>query len=384
MGAYIFRRLLLVIPTLFGIMLVNFGLTQLVPGGPLDQIEARLQGEGDAIAAVTGGSGADAGAGAEGEQGGYIGARGLPPDMRAKLEVEFGFARFVCAPGFTGTPSISAPECTKEPIPATERFLIMMGKFLTLDFGTSYFQSKGVLELVVEKMPVSITLGLWSTLLAYMISIPLGIRKAMHEGSSFDNWTSGVIIAAYAIPGFLFAILLLVLFAGGSYWQIFPLRGLTSDNWEELSWGGKIVDYLWHITLPVLASTISSFATLTLLTKNSFLDEIKKQYVMTARAKGLTEGRVLYGHVFRNAMLIVIAGFPGLFVNVFFGGSLIIETVFTLDGLGQLGYRSAVERDFPVIFGTLFAFGLIGLVIGILSDLMYVWVDPRIDFDRRG
>jgi microcin C transport system permease protein len=386
MGAYILRRLLLVIPTLLGIMLVNFGLTQLVPGGPLDQIEARLQGEGDAIAAVTGGSGADAGggAGADGSQGSYVGARGLPPDFRAKLEVEFGFARFFCDPGFTGTPSINAPECRKEAIPVTERFFIMMGKFLTLDFGTSYFQSKSVLDLVIEKMPVSITLGLWSTLIAYMISIPLGIRKAMREGSSFDNWTSGVIIAAYAIPGFLFAILLLVLFAGGSYWQIFPLRGLTSDNWEELSWFGKIGDYLWHITLPVLASTISSFATLTLLTKNSFLDEIKKQYVITARAKGLTERRVLYGHVFRNAMLIVIAGFPGLFVSVFFGGSLIIETVFSLDGLGLLGYRSAVERDFPVIFGTLFAFGLIGLVVGILSDLMYVWVDPRIDFDRRG
>ena len=386
MGAYILRRLLLVIPTLFGIMLVNFGLTQLVPGGPLDQIEARLQGEGDAIAAVTGGSGADAGseAGADGSQGSYVGARGLPPDFRAKLEVEFGFARFVCEPGFTGKPSINAPECRKEQIPATERFFIMMGKFLTLDFGTSYFQSKGVLELVIDKMPVSISLGLWSTLIAYMISIPLGIRKAMREGSQFDNWTSGVIIAAYAIPGFLFAILLLVLFAGGSYFQIFPLRGLASDNWEQLSPLGKVGDYLWHITLPVLASTISSFATLTLLTKNSFLDEIKKQYVMTARAKGLTERRVLYGHVFRNAMLIVIAGFPGLFVSVFFGGSLIIETVFTLDGLGQLGYRSAVERDFPVIFGTLFAFGLIGLVIGILSDLMYVWVDPRIDFNRRG
>jgi microcin C transport system permease protein len=386
MGAYILRRLLLVIPTLFGIMLVNFALTQLVPGGPLDQIEARLEGSGDAIAAVTGGSGGDAGAeaGADGGQGAYIGARGLPPDMRAKLEVEFGFARFICEPGFTGKPSIDAPECRKEAIPAAERFFIMMGKFVTLDFGTSYFQSKGVLELVIEKMPVSITLGLWSTLIAYMISIPLGIRKAMREGSSFDNWTSGIIIAAYAIPGFLFAILLLVLFAGGSYWQIFPLRGLVSDNWETLSWPAKIADYIWHITLPVIASTISSFATLTLLTKNSFLDEIKKQYVMTARAKGLTETRVLYGHVFRNAMLIVIAGFPALFVSVFFGGSLIIETMFTLDGLGQLGYRAAVERDFPVIFGTLFAFGLIGLVVGILSDLMYVWVDPRIDFDRRG
>ena len=233
-------------------------------------------------------------------------------------------------------------------------------------------------------MPVSITLGLWSTLIAYLISIPLGIRKAVRDGSAFDSWTSGIIIAAYAIPGLLVAVMLLVLLAGGSYWQIFPLRGLTSSNFSELSWIGKVGDYFWHITLPVVASTIASFATLTLLTKNSFLDEIKKQYVMTARAKGLPENRVLYGHVFRNAMLIVIAGFPALFIGVFFGGSLIIETIFSLDGLGQLGYKAALERDYPVIFGTLFAFGLMGLVVGIISDLMYVWIDPRIDFDRRG
>jgi microcin C transport system permease protein len=269
-------------------------------------------------------------------------------------------------------------------IGAAERFFIMMGKFLRFDFGESYFRSASVTELIIEKLPVSITLGLWSTLIAYLISIPLGIRKAVRDGSRFDSWTSGVIIAAYAIPSLLVAVMLLVLFAGGSYWQIFPLRGLTSSNWAELSPLGKAADYLWHITLPVLASTISSFATLTLLTKNSFLDEIKKHYVMTARAKGLTESRVLYGHVFRNAMLIVIAGFPALFISVFFGGSLIIETIFSLDGLGQLGYKSAVERDYPVIFGTLFAFGLMGLVVGIISDLMYVWVDPRIDFDRRG
>jgi microcin C transport system permease protein len=231
---------------------------------------------------------------------------------------------------------------------------------------------------------VSITLGLWSTLIAYMVSIPLGIRKAVKDGSSFDSWTSGIIIAAYAIPGLLVAVMLLVLFAGGSYWKWFPLRGLTSDHFDQLSMVGKALDYLWHITLPVLASTISSFATLTLLTKNSFLDEIRKQYVMTARAKGLSERRVLYGHVFRNAMLIVIAGFPALFISVFFGGSLIIENIFSLDGLGQLGFKSAVERDYPVVFGTLFAFGLMGLVVGILSDLMYVWVDPRIDFERRG
>jgi microcin C transport system permease protein len=259
----------------------------------------------------------------------------------------------------------------------------MMWNYMRLDFGGSYFRSISVTDLVIEKLPVSITLGLWSTLIAYIVSIPLGIRKAMKDGSPFDTWTSGLIIVAYAIPGFLFAILLLVLFAGGSYWQVFPLRGLTSDNFDQLSWLGKIGDYFWHIALPVIASTISAFATLTLLTKNSFLDEIKKHYVMTARAKGLTENRVLYGHVFRNAMLIVIAGFPAVFFGVFFGGSLIIETIFSLDGLGRLGFEAAVARDYPVIFGTLFIFGLIGRVIGILSDLMYVVVDPRIDFERR-
>ena len=382
MGAYILRRLLLVIPTLLGIMIVNFSLTQFVPGGPFDQIEARLEGDADSIKAISGGSGGDAGTDSSGDQS-YIGGRGLPPEFRAKLEVEFGFARFICAEGFAGKPSIDAPECRKEMIGSVERFFIMLGNYVQLDFGESYFRSAGVLELVVEKMPVSITLGLWSTLIAYMISIPMGIKKAVRDGSAFDGWTSGVIIAAYAIPGFLFAVLLLVLFAGGSYWKVFPLRGLTSENWEDLSMIGKAGDYLWHITLPVLASTISSFATLTLLTKNSFLDEIKKHYVMTARAKGLSEARVLYGHVFRNAMLIVIAGFPGLFISVFFGGSLIIETIFSLDGLGQLGFKSAVERDYPVIFGTLFAFGIIGLVIGIVSDLMYVWTDPRNDFERR-
>lgn len=380
MGGYILRRLFLVIPTLFGIMLINFALTQFVPGGPFDQIEAKLDGGGDAIEAVTGASGEDPGATGDS---GYVGARGLPPEFRAKLEVEFGFARFICPEGYEGSLTQQAQDCEKEMIPAWERFTIMMGKFLRFDFGESYFRSASVTDLILEKMPVSITLGLWSTLIAYLISIPLGIRKAVRDGSAFDSWTSGIIIAAYAIPGLLFAILLLVLFAGGSYWKIFPLRGLTSPGWEEMTMMGKVLDYLWHITLPVVASTISSFATLTLLTKNSFLDEVKKHYVMTARAKGLSERQVLYGHVFRNAMLIVIAGFPALFVSVFFGGSIIIETIFSLDGLGQLGFKSAVERDYPVIFGTLFAFGLIGLVVGILSDLMYVWVDPRIDFDRR-
>ncbi|MFO1202042.1 MAG: ABC transporter permease subunit [Tabrizicola sp.] len=379
MGAYILRRLLLVIPTLFGVMIINFALTQFVPGGPIEQIQARFEGEGDSIQNLSG----TEDAGVQEDDKGYVGARGLPPEFLAKLEVQFGFSRIVCDEGFTGEPSLKAPECRKEAIPAVERFLIMMGKYLTFDFGQSYFRSISVVDLVLEKMPVSITLGLWSTLIAYLVSIPLGIRKAVHDGSHFDTWTSGIIIAAYAIPGFLFAIMLMVVFAGGSYYQWFPLRGLTSDNWSQLSLWGKIVDYLWHITLPVTAQLISSFAVLTLLTKNSFLDEIKKQYVMTARAKGLSEGRVLYGHVFRNAMLIVIAGFPGLFLAVFFGSSLLIEVIFSLDGLGQLGFKSAVERDYPVIFGTLFAFGLIGLVVGIVSDLMYVLVDPRIDFERR-
>ena len=259
----------------------------------------------------------------------------------------------------------------------------MLRNYLTFDFGESYFRSISVVDLVLEKMPVSISLGLWSTLLAYLISIPLGIRKATKDGSRFDTATSAAIIVAYAIPSFLFAVMLLVLFAGGSYWKLFPLRGLTSDNWAELSLIGKVLDYFWHITLPVIASTIGAFATMTLLTKNSFLDEIKKQYVITARAKGLTETRVLYGHVFRNAMLIVIAGFPAVFISVFFGARLIIETIFSLDGLGRLAYESAIQRDYPVVFGTLYVFGLLGLVVGLISDLTYVWVDPRIDFESR-
>ncbi|QPH55090.1 microcin C ABC transporter permease YejB [Pontivivens ytuae] len=359
MGAYILRRLLLVIPTLFGIMLINFTLTQFLPGGPIEQIIAEINGAAGSTERFTGGSGD---AGIETAQGGgeYQGARGLPPDFIAELEEQFGLDR-----------------------PPAERFLLMMWNYLQFDFGESYQRSISVVDLVIEKLPVSITLGLWSTLIAYLISIPLGIRKAVKDGTRFDTYTSGIIIVAYAIPGFLFAVLLLVLFAGGSYFQIFPARGLTSPGWETFPWWQKITDYLWHITLPVIASTIASFATLTLLTKNSFLDEIRKQYVMTARAKGLTESRVLYGHVFRNAMLIIIAGFPGLFVSVFFGASLIIETIFSLDGLGLLGFQSAVERDYPVVFGTLYVFGLIGLLIGILSDLMYVLVDPRIDFESR-
>jgi len=359
MGAYILRRLLLVIPTLIGIMIVNFALTQFVPGGPIEQIIANLEGQGDVFEGFSGGSN-DSQLESLSTDSKYEGARGLPPEFIAQLEKEFGFDK-----------------------PPVERFLNMMWNYLRFDFGESYFRSVGVLELVLEKMPVSITLGLWSTVIAYVISIPLGIRKAIRDGTSFDTWTSAVIIVAYAIPGFLFAIVLLVLFAGGSYFQWFPLRGLTSDNFDQLSVVGKVLDYFWHIALPVIASTIAAFATLTLLTKNSFLDEIKKQYVITAKAKGLSEGRVLYGHVFRNAMLIVIAGFPSLFLGIFLSGSLIIETIFSLDGLGRLAFEATVARDYPVVFGTLYFFGLIGLIVGILSDLMYVFVDPRIDFESR-
>ncbi|MEP1199584.1 microcin C ABC transporter permease YejB [Tateyamaria sp.] len=361
MGPYILRRLLLVIPTLLGILLVNFTLTQFVPGGPVEQAIARAQGGGDVFGGFAGGNN-DAGADElnTASDSTYVGARGLPPEFIAELEKEFGFDK-----------------------PPVQRFLNMVWNYARFDFGESYFRSIGVIDLVIEKLPVSITLGLWSTVIAYLVSIPLGIAKAVRDGTPFDTWTSSAIIAAYAIPGFLFAILLLVLFAGGSYWQIFPLRGLTSDNWDDLGTFAKIADYFWHITLPVLAGTIGAFATLTLLTKNSFLDEIKKLYVMTARAKGLSEKRVLYGHVFRNAMLIVIAGFPAVFIGVFFGGSLIIETIFSLDGLGRLGFEAAVARDYPIVFGTLYIFGLMGLLVGIISDLMYVLVDPRIDFERR-
>ncbi|EET47072.1 microcin C ABC transporter permease YejB [Thalassobium sp. R2A62] len=359
MGAYILRRLLLVIPTLLGILIINFALIQFVPGGPVEQVLAQLEGEGNVFGGIDG-SGGDAGIETEAADE-SVGRRGLPDDFIAELEKEFGFDK-----------------------PPLERFLNMLWNYVRFDFGESYFRSISVVDLVKEKLPVSISLGLWSTLIAYLISIPLGIRKAVRDGSRFDTWTSGAIIVGYAIPGFLFAILLLVLFAGGSYYKVFPLRGLTSDNFEDLTAIGKVADYFWHITLPVLASSISGFATLTLLTKNSFLDEIKKQYVTTAKAKGLSEKKVLYGHVFRNAMLIVIAGFPSVFIGIFFGSSLIIETIFSLDGLGRMGFEAAVARDYPVIFGTLFVFGIVGLVVGILSDLMYVFVDPRIDFERRG
>tara|TARA_X000000368_G_scaffold138109_1_gene108569 strand:+ start:330 stop:1373 length:1044 start_codon:yes stop_codon:yes gene_type:complete len=344
------------IPTLLGIMIINFALIQFVPGGPIEQIINQIEDGGSATDRFAGG--ADNPNPSENSQ--YEGARGLPEDFIKELEKQFGFDK-----------------------PAPERFLLMLVNYLKFDFGESYFRSIKVLDLIIEKMPVSITLGLWSTLIAYLISIPLGVRKAVRDGSRFDTLTSGFIIVAYAIPGFLFAILLLVLFAGGSYFQWFPLRGLTSEGFEDFSILRKISDYLWHITLPVIAATIASFATLTLLTKNSFLDEIKKQYVITARSKGLSENRVFFGHVFRNAMLIIIAGFPGAFIAIFFGSSLIIEIVFSLDGLGRLGFEAALNRDYPVLFGTLYIFGIMGLLVGLISDLMYIIVDPRIDFESR-
>ena len=362
MATYILRRILLMIPTLFGIMAVSFLVIQFAPGGPVEQVIARITGQqgGDAIS----GGGGDAGAGGNFDAGAesykYRGSQGLDPEFIKKLEVQFGFDK-----------------------PPLERFALMLWNYARFDFGDSYFRDISVLELILEKMPVSITIGLWITLISYLISIPLGIRKAVKDGSSFDVWTSGVVIVAYAIPGFLFGIMLMVLFAGGSFFDWFPLRGLTSDNWEQLSWPARILDYLWHITLPLTAMVLSAFATTTLLTKNSFLDEIKKQYVVTARAKGLSERKILYGHVFRNAMLIVIAGFPGAFIAAFFSGSLLIENIFSLDGLGLLGWRSVLDRDYPVVFATLYIFSLLGLVVGLISDLTYTWIDPRIDFEKR-
>ncbi|MEL6519646.1 MAG: ABC transporter permease subunit [Pseudomonadota bacterium] len=383
MAAYILRRLLLIIPTLLGIMLINFVLIQFVPGGPIEQIIAQVEGEGDAFSGIAGGSDAGSADGFESEDNGYQGARGLPKAYLDGLSIEMGFKRLVCEDGFEGEPSLDDEACEAIDISLTEQFVRLVGRYLIFDFGDSYFKSRPVVDLVLETMPVSITLGLWSTLIAYLISIPLGIRKAVSDGSRFDTWSSGIIIAAYAIPGFLFAILLLVVFAGGSYFKWFPLRGLTSDGFEDMSFIEQVIDYFHHITLPVLASSISGFATLTLLTKNSFMDEIRKQYVITAKAKGLTQGRVLYGHVFRNAMLIVISGFPGVFVGVFFGSSLIIETLFSLDGLGRLGFEAVVNRDYAIVFATMYVFSLIALVIGLITDLTYVLIDPRIDFESR-
>ncbi|CAH1650338.1 microcin C ABC transporter permease YejB [Chelatococcus asaccharovorans] len=362
MLAYIARRILLMIPTILGIMLISFILVQFAPGGPVERILAQLQGTDAGALSRIGGGGGDFGSqgGAGGGSSNYRGAQGLDPAFIAQLEKQFGFDK-----------------------PAHERFLKMLGDYATLDFGKSYFRDVPVIDLIKEKLPVSITLGLWMTILSYAISIPLGISKAVRDGSRFDIWTSVVVIIGYAIPSFLFAILLIVLFAGGSFWQIFPLQGLVSENWESLSWPERILDYFWHITLPITAMALGAFATSTLLTKNSFLDEIRKQYVLTARMKGLTERQVLYGHVFRNAMLIVIAGFPGAFISAFFAGSLLIETIFSLDGLGLLSFESIVNRDYPVVFANLFIFSLLGLVVNLISDLTYTWIDPRIDFETR-
>jgi len=365
MSAYILRRLLFMIPTILGIMAINFAIVQFAPGGPIERIIAQLSGTDISATARIGGTGTDfsqASAGAMGADitGKYRGAQGLSPEFIKQLEVQFGFDK-----------------------PWYERFGKMLWDYARFDFGTSYFRDTSVLELVAEKLPVSISLGLWTTLLMYLISIPLGISKAMRDGSKFDVATSTLIIVGYAIPSFLFAVFLIVLFAGGNFYNIFPLRGLTSDNWAELSWPMQILDYLWHLVLPITSMVIGAFATMTLLTKNSFLDEIKKQYVVTARAKGLSERQVLYGHVFRNAMLIVVAGFPGAFIGAFFGSSLLIETIFSLDGLGLLSFEAIVNRDYPVVFATLYIFGLIGLIVGLISDLAYTWIDPRIDFEAR-
>jgi microcin C transport system permease protein len=365
--AYILRRLLLIIPTLLGVMVVNFVVIQAAPGGPVEQLIAQISGTAvEATARVSGSTGEVSEPSGGGPSGGevtssrYRGARGLDPDFVKELERLYGFDK-----------------------PAHERFFQMMRNYLTFNFGTSYFRDTAVVDLVIQKLPVSISLGLWTTLLTYLISIPLGIRKAVRDGSKFDIWTSGVIIVGYAIPGFLFAILLIVLFAGGSYFDWFPLRGLISSNWEQMSWPARIVDYLWHLVLPITALTIGAFAGLSMLTKNSFLEEINKQYVMTARSKGLTERQVLYRHVFRNGMLIIIAGFPGAFVGILFTGALLIEVIFSLDGLGLLGFEAAINRDYPVMFATLYVFTLLGLLMKLISDMTYVLIDPRIDFESR-
>jgi len=372
MLAYILRRVLLMIPTLFGIMLVSFVVVQFAPGGPVERIIAQLQQGADssATARISGSAGGDFSATTQSQPGGgsmeggsskYRGAQGLDPKFIKQLEAQFGFDK-----------------------PAPERFVMMLWNYLRFDFGKSYFRDVSILQLIKEKLPVSISLGLWMTLLSYLISIPLGIRKAIADGSRFDTWTSAIVIIGYAIPGFLFAILLIILFGeGSSLAPFFPLRGLVSDNFAPLPWYAKALDYARHLTLPILSMALGAFATSTLLTKNSFLDEIRKQYVLTARMKGLTETQVLYGHVFRNAMLIVIAGFPGAFISAFFAGSLLIETVFSLDGLGLLSFESIVNRDYAVVFSTLYIFSLLGLFVNLLSDLVYTWVDPRIDFETR-
>ncbi|WP_415887931.1 microcin C ABC transporter permease YejB [Neptuniibacter sp. QD29_5] len=363
MAAYILRRLLLIIPTLIGILTINFIIVQAAPGGPVEQTIAQLEGINVGATARVSGAQNDLTTEASSANGGdssYRGARGLDPELVKEIEALYGFDK-----------------------PAHERFWQMLKNYAVFDFGNSLFSDKSVVDLIIEKLPVSISLGLWATLITYAVSIPLGIRKAVKDGTPFDVWTSTAIIVGYAIPNFLFAILLIVIFAGGTWLDWFPLRGLTSPNFDELSLWGQIKDYFWHITLPVIATVIGSFATLTMLTKNSFLDEINKQYVLTARAKGLSEKKVLYGHVFRNAMLIIIAGMPAALISIFFTGSMLIEVIFSLDGIGLLGYEAVINRDYPVIFGTLYIFTLIGLLLKLISDITYVLVDPRIDFESR-
>lgn len=360
MLAYLVRRLLLIVPTLVGIMLLNFIIVQAAPGGPVEQMIWQLKGRGSgAVERVTGASGDGAAPAASGSELSR-GARGLDPKLVEEIRRLYGFDK-----------------------PAHERFLSMMKSYLTFDFGDSFFRDRSVLALIADRLPVSVSLGLWSTLLIYLISIPLGVAKAVRDGSRFDVGTSIAVVVGYAVPGFLFAVLLIVLFAGGSFLDWFPLRGLTSDNFAELSAMGKVLDYLWHVTLPVTALVVGGFAGLTMLTKNSFLEEIHKQYVTTARAKGLTERRVLYGHIFRNAMLIVVAGFPQAFISIFFTGSILIEVIFSLNGLGLLGFEATLARDFPVMFGTLYIYTLIGLAMNLASDLTYMFIDPRIDFEKR-
>jgi microcin C transport system permease protein len=356
MLSYILRRLALIPLTLFGIIALNFAIVQFAPGGPVEQVLAQLQGLNvGATARISGVAGDSVSTDST-----YRGAQGLSPDLVAEIERQFGFDK-----------------------PPLERFILMLGNYATFDLGESYFRSQRVSELIVDKLPVSISLGLWSTLIIYLVSIPLGIAKAVRDGSRFDAATSYAVFIGYAMPSFLFAILLIVLFAGGQYWNWFPLRGLTSDNWDDLSAFGKMLDYAWHLVLPVTAMVVGGFASLTMLTKNSFLEEINKQYVLTARAKGLSPNRVLYGHVFRNAMLIVIAGFPATLVGMLFTGSVLIEVIFSLDGLGLLGFEAIINRDYPVVFGTLYVFSLIGLVLNLLSDLTYHAIDPRIDFEAQ-
>ena len=367
MLAYIVRRLLLIVPTLLGIMVINFAIVQLAPGGPIEQIIAEVTGTdagttGRIIGGgseVSGGS-SQAAAGAATADSGYRGAQGLDPEFIRELEKQFGFDK-----------------------PMHERFIDMIGNFIVFDFGTSFFRDETVIDLVLEKMPVSISLGLWTTLIVYLVCIPLGIRKAVNDGTRFDVWTTAMLTIGFAIPSFVMAILLIVLFAGGSFLDIFPLRGLVSEDFEELSLGGQILDYLWHLVLPITALVLGGFLSLTMLTKNSYLDQINMLYVQTARAKGLSEKRVMYGHVFRNAMLIVIAGFPGAFVGILFTGAMLIEIIFSLDGLGLLGFEAAIKRDYPIMFATVYFFTLLGLVMNLIGDLMYTIIDPRIDFEGR-